>query len=117
MEHPFDGFNSNDRDSARTLCCSTLMTRPSPPPGRCFTPTGFHALSGRRLPARAPTLPSERDTTTDDLLPACTIRRPDEPLRRTRLEGSRYQSFVRKISEEVVLQEEDARIEPRARKA
>lgn len=121
MAHPFDRFNSNERDTLGVMCFLRRMTPLTPPRGRCFTPTAIHHFSARQRPARTPTLPMAESTQPDDLLPACVEARPalaEETLRGTR-DGARYQSFVRKLSEEVVLHSDDSRREPtmRIRKA
>ena len=117
MEHPFDAFNSNERDMPMALCCSRRMTRQTPPRGRCFTPTAIHEVSARKRTARAAELPAAQSTEPDELLPVCVDSSPgsDRALQETRRDSTRYQSFVRKLSEEVVLQSSDGRIEPAAR--
>lgn len=77
----------------------------------------MHQVSTRKSPARTITLPMAADTEKDDLLPAVSARRtppPDDALRDTRLDGVRYESFLRKLSEEVVLDGGDARLDPGA---
>lgn len=81
----------------------------------------IHDHSARRAPARKTTLPMLAAATTqptaattqpDDLLPACCVALDaDEPLLPTRLDGIRYQSFVRRLSEEVVLHSGDLRVD------
>lgn len=114
MEHPFDRLDSNDRDTPCAMCCCGRMPPETPLRGRCLTPTAPHTISARNRPARAAELPIEPTTEPDELLPArAETRRPaDHPsLLDTRLDGLRYRAFVQKLSEEVVLQDWDSRVE------
>lgn len=114
MGHPFDGRNSNERDTSVAMWCSRAMPPQTPLRGRCNTLTALHKVSSRQLPARTPTLPMAADTEPDDLLPALVRRAPppEDALRSTRLDGVRYESFLRKLSEEVVTDDDDSRLEP-----
>ena len=92
-----------------------MIRRPTPPRGRCFTPTGIHQVPARRSPRLSSLPPPTERTQCEDLLPALAdVTKPvglEESFCDTLLDGRTYRALVRNLTEEVAVRSTDGRIE------